>query len=272
MTRTRLSNTRLGILAVALTGVFVLLPARVAALVSGRSYGDEQHLRDRVIPAFVDYWDQGQRRLTPELADLVGYWRWYHAVKAAAAIGLLVVLVVLAARLLRAFARTGPQDRAWTSATGGTVVSALAVVAFVAALANIQAMFAPFSSLMSMLPVAEADGDLATMSGQVRHQLASYPSGSSGALRMMVHDLAVYHVVVAAVSWPAALAMCIAALASVRRFARTPRADRRARRLFVLLGLGSLLMVAALVVLAVANTTAAVDSPTAVLNFYKGSF
>jgi hypothetical protein len=272
MTRARLSNTHLGILAAALTAAFVLLPGPLASVPSGQSYGDEQHLRVKVSAAFVGYWHTGQRSLTPELSHLVDYWRWYHAVKAVTALGLLIVLIVLAARLWKTYARTGPDARAWSSATGGVVVTVLSVFAFVVALANIQGTLAPFSSLMSMLPINSARGDLATMAGQVTHELAHYPSGSSGALKMMVGDLAFYHVVVAVTSWFVAVVLIMLMIASWRTYARAAKADRRARRLFSSLGIASVLMIAAFVVLALANTTTAIHSPTAVLNFYNGTF
>lgn len=186
-----------------------------------------------------------------------------------AAIGLLVVLVVLATRLWTSYARTGAGAAAWSSATGGVVVTMLSVFAFVLAVANVQGMFAPFSALMSMLPINAADGDLKTMIGQIKHDLAHYPNGSPGALRMMVGDLARYHAVVAVVTLTATVVLIVFMIASWRRYARTARADLRARRLFRSFGIVSALTIAAFVV---ANTTTAIDSPSAVLNFYQGTF
>jgi len=272
VTRTRPRNTHLGTLAVALTAAFALLPRPLASVLSGQNYSDEQHLKVKVSAAFVDYWQTGRRALTSELSHLVDYWRWYHVVKAVTAVGLLVVLIVLATRLWKTYARTGTPARAWSSATGGVVVTVLSVFAFVLALANVQGAFAPFSSLMSMLPINSAHGDLATMAGQVKHELADYPSGSSGALKMMVSDLAFYHVVVAVISWFVAVVLIALMIALWRTYARTAKADRRARRLLGSLGSASALMITAIVVLAVANTSTALDSPTAVLNFYNGTF
>lgn len=268
----RLGNVRLGTLAVALAAAFVLLPRPLAQVVSGQGYGDEQHLSDQVTAAFVQYWRIGQRALTPELAHLVAYWRWFHVVKAVSAIGLLVVLVVLATRAWKAYLRTGARASAWPAAVGGVVVTVLSVCAFALALANVQATLVPFSSLMSMLPINSAHGELATMVGQVKQELAHYPSGSSGALEMMASDFAVYHVVVAVISAIAAVVLIVLTIASWRTYVRTAEADRRPRRLFASLGLASVLLIALVAMLTLANTTAAAESPTAVLNFYRGTF
>jgi hypothetical protein len=272
MARTRLGNSPLAVLALTLAAAFVVLPRPFAAAVSGRDYGDEQHLRVTVTAAFVDYWQTGRRLLTTELSHLVDYWRWYHVLKAATAIGLMVVLVVLASRLWRAFAGSAPRAQARRLATAGVVVTVLAVVAFVAAMANLQGTIAPFSSLMSMLPITSAQGDLTVMIGQVKAQLSHYPSGSSGALQQMVHDLAVYHVVIAVISGTAAAALIGLVVVSFRAYAGTRRVDRRARRLFRGLGSAALVMGVLLGLLALGNTSAVIDSPTAVLNFYRGTF
>jgi hypothetical protein len=268
MTRTRPGGTVLAVLAVALAATFVLLPNPVASLLSGQAYGDEQHLTASVTAAFVAWWDVGRRASTPELAHLVDYWRWYHVVKAVAALGLLVVLTVAATRCWKSFVRNDTRG----TAIGGTVLAGLAVVAFVLALANVQGACAPFSSLMSMLPVTSARGDLAVMVGQVRQQLAQGPGGGSEALARMVDDLARYHVVVAVICWCVAAGLIVLVLRTVSRWRKYARADRRARRLLVGPASASVLLAAGVVLIAVANTTAALDSPTAVLNFYRGTF
>jgi hypothetical protein len=272
MNRTRLSNIHLVTLAAALTAAFVLLPRPFAQALSGHSYGDSHHLQVKVTAAFVDYWETGRRALTPELSHLVDYWRWYHVMKVVTAIGLLVVLTVLAIRLWKAYARSGTRADGWRFATGGVVVSMVAVVSFVAALANIQGTIAAFSSLMVFLPVNSAHGDLAVMVGQVKQDLARYSSSSPGPLRMMVHDLAVYHAVVSVIAGFSALVLVVLSVLAWRTYARTPKIDRRGRRLFRMLGIAALLVGALLAFLAAGNQSAVIDSPTAVLNFYKGSF
>jgi heme A synthase len=272
MTRIRLSNAHLVGLAVALGAAFVLLPRPLAQALSGHSYGDEQHLSDKVAAAFVTYWHAGRRSLTPELAHLVDYWRWYHVAKTVTAIGVLIVLVVLAIRLFKTYARTDQQAGAWSSATGGVVAALLSAVAFVAALANIQGTIAPFSSLMSMLPINSAHGSLKAMIGQVKHDVAHYSGDSPGPLRMMVHDLAVYHVVVSVIAGLFALVLVVLMIMSWRTYARTPTIDRRGRRLFRGLGIAALVVAALLAILAAGNQSAVIDSPTAVLNFYKGTY
>jgi hypothetical protein len=272
MTRTRPRNTHLAALALTLAAAFVWLPRPFARAVSGHDYGDEEHLRATVTSAFVDYWQIGRRMLTPELSHLVDYWRWYHVLKAAAAIGLMIVLVLLAIRLWNAFAGSGERADARRLATGGVVATALAVFAFVVAMANLQGTIAPFSSLMSILPINTAHGDLTAMIGQVEDELGHYPSGSSGALEEMVHDLAVYHVVVATISRSAAAVLVVLVIMLFRTYAGTPMIDRRARRLLRWLGVTASVMGVLLGVLALGNVSAVIDSPTAVLNFYRGTY
>jgi hypothetical protein len=271
MTRSRLTNIHLGAVAVALAAAFVLLPRPLASAISGHGYGGERELRERVTTAFVRYWHIGHRSVTPELSHLVAYWRWYHVVKAATAIGILVVLIVLGARLWRAYARSG-SDTQWGLATGGIVITILSVIAFVLAMANVQGAIAPFSSLMSMLPISSAHGGLTVMIGEVKNELGHYTSSSPGALRMMVGDLALYHVVIVVLAGSAAIVLIAVAVASWRTRARTTPLDRRMRRLLRSFSIASVLTALALAVLALGNYSAVVDSPTAVLNFYRGTF
>lgn len=272
MTRIRLGNTWLCLSAVTLTAAFVLLPPPLATLFSGQGPYDEAALTDRVRAAFVGYWDIRARTLTPELADLTDYWRWFHLTKTAMAAALLVVLTVWAVRIWRRYVCSAPDKPAWPVAAAGTVVSALTVVAYAAVVANVQSMVAPFASLMSMLPVGAADGDLAAMAGQVRDALTHYSAASPAPLRMMVDDLARFHVVVAVIGWSSAVALTVVVVVAVRARARTPRPDPRARRLSGAVVVASAVLTVAVVVLAVANTSSALDSPRAVLDFYRGTF
>lgn len=271
MTGTRFNTMSLAALALVLAAAFVLLPRPFAQAMTGRGYGDERDLRAKATTAFLDYWHTGKRALTAEFSQLVDYWRWYHLLKSAAAIGLMIVLVVLAVRLWKGYARSGTNAEAWPRTTGGVVVTVLAVVAVVAAMANVQGTLAPFSSLMSMLPINSAQGDLLVMIGQVKAELGHYSSDSPGALTQMVNDLAGYHVVLAVIAGGLAAVLVAAVIASFRAYAGTPTIDRRPRRLFRWLGVAALFMSVLMLVLALGNTSTAIDSPTAVLNFYKGT-
>ena len=235
--------------------------------------GGDAHRRVRVVTAtargpFAGHGPYDEAQLT----DLSDYWRWFHLVKTAMAVALLVVLAVWAARLWRHYVHAAPNTAAWPVAAAGTVVSALAVVAYVAVVANVQSMVAPTASLMSMLNVGTADGDLAAMAGQVRDGLTHYSGASPAPLRTMVDDLARYHVVVAVIGWSSAVGLTVVAIASVRARARGPRPDLRRRRLHGAVAIASGVLTVAVVVLAAANTSAALDSPRAVLDFYRGTF
>lgn len=265
MSRTRIPTPVLVVTAVVSVAVFVLLPRPVGALLAGGGHGDGRRLASAVTSAFVGYWDAGDGTPTPELAALVGYWRAYHAVKALAALVLLVVAVVLAVRLWSAYAGGGGRR----AATGAVIATSSSLVAFALLLANVQGVVAPFSSLMSMLPVMSARGDLAVMVVEVEQQAARHPDGGSAPLRVMVDDLARYHLVVAATSAATAAVLVVALVVLVRRWRRAGRARPR----LVAGGVAATLVVASLLaVLGIANTTTALDSARAAREFYRGGY
>ena len=272
MRGTRLGAAVSGSSALALVAAFVLLPRPVATVLSGRGYGGEQRLVDRVSSAFVDYWRAGRGPLTPDLLQVVDYWRWYHLVKATTAMGLLVLLIVIAARLRTRFAPTaGVGTGRRPSVAGAVVATGLSPFAFVLVLANVQGAVAPFSSVLSLLPVPTARGDLALSVGQVQQQAARYPEGSSAALRMIVGDLRVYHVVVAGISSLVAVALVGLVVTWWRSGARAAARSEGSRGLLGTLTAGALVVAASLAVLGFANLTTALDSPAAVVDFYRGT-
>lgn len=264
-------------LAVALVPAFVLTPGPLATSMSGRGFGDRRHLIDSLSASFVGYWNSGDRKFSPGLERVVDYWLYYHVVKAVIAVILLAVLIMLGVLLWKAIPRADGLGMGYRAAlaTAGVVVTALALVSLAAVMANIQGAIAPFSSLMSMLPMHPSHGELADTLDQVRQQLAHYPDASDRtppAIQVMVSDFSLYHVVIAVTAPMAAVVFIGMSVVSWRRSAGTGASDRRTRRVFRSFGLLWALLSLAFIILTVANVSVAADPAPALLAFFKGGW
>ncbi|MET7402726.1 hypothetical protein ABZS66_55520 [Dactylosporangium sp. NPDC005572] len=252
----------LAVVAAALVAAFVIAPGPLAAAGSG---GDLDGLRG----SFAEYWAAGDRDLSPSLRRSVDYWLDYHLAKGAIAAALLVVLAALGVRLGRVYLRPGTLTAGRRAAVAGAAgfVTLLALFALVVVMANIQGAVAPFASLLPMLP----GGVLA----QPRQQLAGalHAGGDvSPALQAMIDDFGRYHVTMAVVASTVAAGFAALTVALWRRCRRTPRDDRRARRVWVALGAAAALVSLATLAVAVANTTVAADPAPALLAFFEGGW
>jgi hypothetical protein len=244
---------------------------------SGGGFGDQRAVIDSLSKSFVDYWSSGDRTLSPGLARLVDYWRDYHVVKAVIAATLLAVLTTLGVLLWKAFLRAaglGTGGRA-ALASAGIVVTALALLSLAAVAANVQGAIAPFSSLLSMLPMHASHGELADTLDQVRQRLADYPDSGDRtppAIEVMVSDFSRYHAVLAVAATTVAAVLVGMSVVSWKRFARTGASDRRTRRVFRSFGLLWAVLSSAVIVVAVANLVTTVDSAPALLGFFEGGW
>ncbi|WP_326764370.1 hypothetical protein OG978_07060 [Streptomyces sp. NBC_01591] len=264
-------------LAVALVPAFIFAPGPLAASMSGGGFGDQRILSDSLSESFVDYWSSGDRDFSPDLERVVDYWLHYHVVKAVIAATLLAVLTTLGVLLWRAFLRAGEFAAGGRTAlaSAGVVVTALALFSLAAVMANIQGAIAPFSSLLSMLPMYAAHGELADTLDQVRQRLADYPNSGDRtppAIEVMVSDFSRYHAVMAVAATMVAAVLVGMSVVSWKRFARTGASDRRTRRVFRSFGLLSALLSSAVIVVAGANLTTTADPAPALLAFFKGGW
>ncbi|MEU9562192.1 hypothetical protein AB0D16_09100 [Streptomyces sp. NPDC048161] len=244
---------------------------------SDGDFRDQRNLIERLSDAFVDYWDSGDRDISPDLKNVMDYWLQYHVAKAVFAALLLLVLIALGVHLWRSFLRAdglGAGSRAALAAAGG-VVTALALFSLAAVMANIQGATAPLSSLLSMLPIRTPHGELAATLDQVRKDLADYPSAGGrtpAAVEVMVSDFSRYHAVIAMAATMVAVVLIGLSVASWRKSARTGASDRWTRRVFRWFGLLSALLSLAVVVVAVANTATTADPAPALLGFFRGGW
>ncbi|MEE1772477.1 hypothetical protein PUR34_31030 [Streptomyces sp. JV185] len=265
-------------LAVLLVPAFVIAPRPLAASISGGGFDDRGELVDSFSESFVAYWRSGERNFSPDLERIADYWSHYHAVKAVIAALLLIVFIALGVLLWKAFLQAGGLGAGSRAAlaSAGAVVTALALFALAAVMANVQGATAPFSSLLPMLPIHASHGELADTLHQVGQGLADYPDGTGdrtpSALEAMVGDFARYHAVIAVAGTVVAVVLAGMCVASWRRSARTGVSDGRTRRVFRSFGIVSGLLSAAVVVVAVANTATTADPAPALLAFFEGGW
>lgn len=269
--------TVLTALAMALGTAFVLAPGPVAGSLSGGGYDGRRGLEDHLSASFVDYWAAGERGFPPGLRDVVDYWSRYHLVKAAVAAVLLAVLIALGGLLRKAYLRAGglTAGRRAALASAGAVVTAFALFSLAMVMANVQGAVAPFSSLLSMLPLHAPHGKLAGTLDEIGRQLGGYPDAGGATpppVEVMVGDFGRYHAVLAVAATAAALTAAAMSAVSWRRFAATPPSDRWTRRVLRSSGLLRALLAAAVAVIAVANTATAADPAPALLAFFEGGW
>jgi heme/copper-type cytochrome/quinol oxidase subunit 2 len=264
-------------LAVALVAAFVVAPPTLAASGPDGGFVDRRGLTEALRDAFVDYWRSGDRDFPPGLERLVDYWFRYHVAKAVIAAILLIVLAALGVLLWKAFLRAGglgARGRA-ALASAGVLVTMLAVLSSATVMANVQGAVAPFASLLPMLAVGDADGELADTLDQVRQRLADSASGGDlapPALEVMVNDFSRYHVAMAVIAAIVAVVLIGVSAVSWKSFAATGSSDRRTRRVWGLFGVFSALSSLVVIVVAVANTTTAADPAPALLAFFDGGW
>ncbi|MFF2522148.1 hypothetical protein [Streptomyces liangshanensis] len=266
-------------LVAALGVAFVAAPRVLAGIGPGSGFAGQGELVRDFRGAFVAYWGAGDPDLSPRMEGLVDYWVRYHVAKAGIAALLLVVCVALGVVLWKAFLRAdnaGAWRRAGLASAGGGV-SLLALFSLAVVMANIQGAIAPFSSLLSLLPVGETHGELATTLDQVRTGLSHAPGTATGGgsrtspvLDLMIGDFARYHAVMAVISGVVAAALVGFSTLLWRRFAGTPSSAPRTRRVWAAFAALSTLTTLAVIVVAAANTGTATTPAPALLGFFNG--
>jgi hypothetical protein len=250
-------------------------PQRLAANGSQAELADQRNLVGHVSDAFVEYWKSGRRAFTPDLAELVDYWFRFHLVKAVIAAALLIVLVALGLLVWKAFLRTGKAGTSFAVAAAGVLVTVLALLSLVIVIANVQGAVAPFTSLLTLLPIGAAHGELAATLDQVGQRLADLSSAGQHtppALERMIGDNARYHVAVAVPATVLAAAFIAGIVLLWKGFARVRRSDRRTRGVLASYAVVSALSSLFMIVLAVANATNAADPAGALVGFFGGGF
>jgi hypothetical protein len=268
--RDRAAALFLAIVAVLLAAGFVLAPRAL----TGAGPVHEHSLSTATSQAFTAYWQSGRHSYPRALADLVAYWRRYHLVKAGFALALTIALCWLAHILWRSLLRAGRLRPATTTAAvaSGSTVTTLAFGSALVVTATIQGALAPFSSLVSLLPVGHGNPALTGSVSQIQHDLAEHQAvpRTSATLGAIIDDFQRYHAVLAAQA--AILAVVLIGL-SVLLWLRAPIAGRavpRARALLRLLATAFALLTVIVLVVGAANLSTALNPDPALRLFFGG--
>lgn len=233
---------------------------------------DTGNLRASFRSGMVGYWESGSQDFPRQLEAAVAFWFRFHLVKAGVSALLLVATVALGVVLRRQWRRAAV-DRPGRVllVPPALLVTLLGPFALVGLVANVQGATAPFASLLPLLANGGADGELTTILGQIRQQLADYPAGPHApALTAMVSDLALYHAVLAAMA--ALVTVALAAIAVVQWRRHRVTSDGRSRRAMKLGITASVLLSGVVLVVAFANTTTATHSAEALAGLFDGGW
>ena len=252
-----------------LSAVLVIALFAAPTFLAGNTF-DEVILTRTLGHGFVEYWNLGSAELPPQLESAVDYWSRFHIAKAVIAALLLAVTVPLGMRLWKSYSHTGAVGVGRRSAVMVFGVSVTTVAAFsgLVLMANIQGALAPFSSLLSLLPMSGAEGDLAATLSDVRAQLAA--GRTSPVIDMMNSNFGWYHAVMAVVATVVAVIFLCSSALLLRKYVRTDSADRRARRVLGSFSILSVLLMLATGVTALANMGTAADPGPALVGFFDG--
>jgi hypothetical protein len=270
--RSRSFIVLLVVAAVVLVVAFRVAPATLA----GGGYGgfnDAAPLTHALGVHLIAYWNSGNSALTPEMVDLVDYWRRWHVAKIVISVLLTVVLALLATALWNRFLNAGT-SRSMTVgyAVTAAVISVLALCGVAVLVANVQSTAAPLSALLGLLPVGPSGGELGQMLNQIRQGLADPASPYAGrpALAVMVSSHSRYLWTLAVAASVVAVGMAGAGAYAWRAFFDIYRTD--VRRRYTALGFGSTAMIvaAAVLVAVAASARSALEPAGALLEFFNG--
>jgi hypothetical protein len=268
--RDRPAALSLVIVAVLLAAGFILAPRAL----TGAGQAHQHTLITATSQAFTAYWRSGRRSYSPALADLVAYWRRYHLVKAAFAVALTIALCWLAHILWRSLLRAGRLPPATTTAAvaSGSAVTALAFGSVLVVMATIQGALAPFSSLISLLPIGHGDPALTGSAGQIKHYLAGHQAlpRTPGPLGAIIGDFQRYHAVLAVQATILAVALIGLTVLMWRRSNTARRAVPRAKSLLRLLATAFALLTVIVLVVDAANVSTTLNPDPALRLVFTG--
>lgn len=248
---------------VALVAAFFVLPGAVAEAASARGITTST-LADEVGRAFGEWWRAGAAPLTPGMEAVVSFWQVFHVTKALIALALLVSLLAAGYWFWKASADLAGR----ASRVGATVLGILpapaAPIVLLILMANIQGAIAPLSSVLGLLPL---DGSVPAVA-LVREQLAAGVTGS--VLDTMIADFRAYHLVMVVTAAIAVILVIAADVVLWVRWRRMPRAHARLRHVTGVVAVVLPLLIAALLVILLANLSTVIDTAPALAAFFEG--
>ncbi|GHE58141.1 hypothetical protein GCM10014715_08850 [Streptomyces spiralis] len=263
--------------AVLLAAVFLAPQSMAANHSSEDGFVHQRNLIRAANEAFVGYWDSGDRAFTPDMQRVVDYWFRFHAIKAGISIVLLIVLVALSHQAWKAYVGAGGSGRGRRAglASAGALALILTTLALLLVVANVQGAVAPFTSVLTLMPVGASHGQLAGTLAQVRERLTD--SQNTGdrtppAIDVMISDFALYHEVVVVMSVILAIIFIGLSVVLWKRFARTGPSARRTRSTLGWFGASSTVFSLFAIILFMANLSNTVNPTEGLLGFFAGSF
>ncbi|MFT4087133.1 MAG: hypothetical protein QM658_08235 [Gordonia sp. (in: high G+C Gram-positive bacteria)] len=242
---------------VLLVAAFRFLPQAISdACHSG--FGDQTARIDALSRGLTEFWRSGGPGFPPELANLVDYWRVWHATKIVICVFMVVVLIALAWGLWIRYVAATSRAPVWATAAGFVTVLVFAA-AFVLAV-NVQATAGPSIALLPMLSERPADPALV---GTLREMKTGLTDGgstaaASPALQTLIDDAARYHWTLAVASLVLGVVAAGAAVVAWRRRSGAEHASRN-RTAATVLGVVTTVGAVLLLGLAAAGTVSALD-------------
>lgn len=245
-----------------------LAPFRLASIWPNGGYRDVGQLRESVGDGFVAYWSTGSAALNPELASAVDFWARFHVVKALFAAALLVVLVPMGIAIWQRYIRTPSLGRRLALGMLGLANAALAFLALLILTANIQGAIAPWTSIMGMLPSAASDPAVAAAQREVSASLAN--GAQSPAVDALINDFVIYHAVMVGVGLVTCAGLVVAMVLVWRARRRTPRVQRRQRRVLGVGLFGLLTVLGFFALVTAANLSTVLKPVPALIGAFNG--
>lgn len=247
------------------SGVLVIALATAPAAVAG--WGTGTSLSVTGLPSAVaegfTQWMQSGRMTGTTLAVSTSFWMVFHLVKALVAAALLVTVIPVGIRIWGAYARTDSRGRRILLWLAGVVGAPAVPLLVLMVMANVQGVVAPLSSVLNFLPLdtpAVTDVRTALAAGQ-----------TTPALSTLTNDFRLYHAALVVCAVIAVLAVVGATVVLWVRRARTPREQRRLRRVLAAGGMIVPMFLLILGVVLLANASTVADTTPALVAFFEGS-
>lgn len=255
-----------------LIAAVILTPWPLASVLTSAAYDGPTALGSAVSAGFVHDWATGGSALgapSSALAEPVRFWQMFHVIKAAESAPLLVSALLLLRLLWSTLADESGRWRRPAVAAGGLVGSAVAFLALLVLVANIQGALTPLSSVLGFLPL---DGREPRLAETVAAVSTAVTSGTDGPVRdSLLGDFTRYHAAMTGLGGVATVALATATTAGWR-WRRTIRPAPRRLRAAATLALCGLALGTLFFAMVTAANVSTLTLPTpAITGFLHGS-
>ena len=244
-------------------------PFPLASLGPSGGFGNVSELSASMSSGFLSYWTSGGIEFNPALDSAVSFWEHFHAVKALLSGLLLFVLAQLAIQIYRRYIRASTTGSRLRLAAIGMVNACAAFLALLILTANIQGIFAPWTSAMGLLPSAPQTPELAQTLNEVGLALQTEPNAPS--LTGLTDDFVNYHFSMTLVGLATIVGLLVVMYMLWRSRSRTPKEQRRQRRVLSVSLLMVLTVIGFFALITAANISTVADPVPALIGTFNGS-